>query len=88
MACCNLARRFYSCGCRVSITSFYSFSDIVTGNLERVGDIIGEIEGRIPGLKEDSEKATVFLELRDRYKELEINITYPLKVLHYDSICK
>ena len=46
-----------------------------TGNLERVGDIIGEIEGRIPGLKEDSEKATVFLELRDRYKELEINIT-------------
>ena len=46
-----------------------------TGNLERVGDIIGEMEGRIPGLKEDSEKATVFLELRDRYKELEINIT-------------
>ncbi len=46
-----------------------------TGNLERVGDIIGEIEGRIPGLKEDSEKATAFLELRDRYKELEINIT-------------
>lgn len=31
-----------------------------TGNLERVGDIIGEIEGRIPGLKEDSEKATAF----------------------------
>lgn len=46
-----------------------------TGNLDRVEDIIGEIEGRIPGLKEDSEKASAFLELRDKYKELEINIT-------------
>lgn len=44
-------------------------------NLERVDDIVGEIEGRIGGLKEDSEKAIEYLELRDRYKELEINIT-------------
>jgi len=44
-------------------------------NMERVNDIIREIEGRIGGLKDDSEKAALYLELRDRYKELEINIT-------------
>ncbi|MBQ3964343.1 MAG: AAA family ATPase, partial [Firmicutes bacterium] len=46
-----------------------------TDNMDRVNDIIGEIEGRIDGLKEDSEKATEYLGLRDRHKELEINIT-------------
>lgn len=45
-----------------------------TDNLERVRDIIAEIEGRIGGLREDSEKATEFVELRDRYKYLQINI--------------
>ena len=45
------------------------------GNLDRVEDIINEIEGRIDGLKEDSEKATEYLALKDRYKDLEINIT-------------
>ena len=44
-------------------------------NMERVNDIIGELEGRIGGLAEDSRKAKEYLELRDRYKELEINIT-------------
>jgi len=44
-------------------------------NLERVGDIIAEIESRIDGLKEDSEKAAEYVGLRKRYKELEINIT-------------
>jgi chromosome segregation protein len=44
-------------------------------NLDRVDDIIDEIEARIGGLKEDSEKAKEYLTLRDRYKELEINIT-------------
>ncbi|MCQ2550642.1 MAG: chromosome segregation protein SMC [Clostridia bacterium] len=44
-------------------------------NLDRVNDIIQEIEDRIGGLREDSIKAKEFLELRDRYKELEINIT-------------
>ena len=45
-----------------------------TLDLERVRDIIAEIEGRIDGLKEDSEKASEYLELRDRYKTLGINI--------------
>lgn len=45
-----------------------------SSNLERVNDIIGEIEGRIDGLKEDSEKAREYIELRDRNRELEINI--------------
>lgn len=43
-------------------------------NLERVRDIIAEIEGRIGGLKEESEKATEYIGLRDRYKNLSINI--------------
>lgn len=44
-------------------------------NMDRVQDIIGEIEGRIDGLKEASAKAKEYLELRELYKELEINIT-------------
>ena len=44
-------------------------------NLERVNDIVSEIEARIGGLKEDSEKASEYLILRDKYKELEINVT-------------
>ena len=44
-------------------------------NLERVNDIVVEIESRIGGLKEDSEKASEYLILRDKYKELEINVT-------------
>lgn len=46
-----------------------------SANLERVNDIITEIESRIDGLKEDSKKASEYLVLRDKYKELEINIT-------------
>jgi len=44
-------------------------------NLERVNDIVGEIEGRIDGLKEDSRKAKEFLKLREQQKGIEINIT-------------
>lgn len=44
-------------------------------NLDRVNDIINEIEERIGGLREDSIKAKEFLNLRDRYKFLEINLT-------------
>ncbi len=44
-------------------------------NLDRVNDIISELEGRIGTLKEDSIKAKEFIELRDRNKELEINLT-------------
>lgn len=46
-----------------------------SANLERVNDIISEIEGRIDGLREDSVKAREYIGLRDRFKELEINIT-------------
>ncbi|MFV0517987.1 MAG: chromosome segregation protein SMC [Aminipila sp.] len=49
--------------------------EATNSNLERVNDIVGEIEDRIGGLKEDSEKAKEYLELRETYKELEINIT-------------
>lgn len=46
-----------------------------SANLERVNDIIGEIEGRIDTLKEDSAKASEYLQLRDKHKTLEINLT-------------
>ncbi len=43
-------------------------------NLSRVNDIIGEIEGRLPGLERDSKKAAEYLEIKDKYKDVEINI--------------
>lgn len=43
-------------------------------DLDRVRDIIAEIEGRIDGLKEESEKATEYIGLKERYKTLGINI--------------
>ena len=43
-------------------------------NLARVNDIASEIEGRIDGLKRDSEKAQEYLQIRDKYKDVEINI--------------
>ncbi|MBR3302316.1 MAG: chromosome segregation protein SMC [Firmicutes bacterium] len=43
-------------------------------NLSRVTDIINEIESRIGGLEEDSRKATEYLEIKDKYKDIEINI--------------
>ena len=46
-----------------------------TINLDRVNDIISEIEGRIDTLHEDSDKAIEALELRARKKDLDINIT-------------
>ena len=45
-----------------------------TDNMERVRDIIGEIEGRIDSLRDESIKAKEFVKLRDRHKQLEINI--------------
>lgn len=43
-------------------------------NLIRVNDIIGEIESRIGTLEHDSKKALEYLEIRDKYKDVEINI--------------
>ncbi|MGN0701763.1 MAG: chromosome segregation protein SMC [Lentihominibacter sp.] len=45
-----------------------------TQNMARVEDIIGEIESRIDGLREDSIKAGEYLELKEKNKKLEINI--------------
>lgn len=44
-------------------------------NMERVQDIILEIESRIGSLEDESKRAKEYLNLRDRYKELEVNIT-------------
>lgn len=48
--------------------------EITKANLERANDIIGELESRIPGLKEEAAKAEEFLRLRKEYEELEVNI--------------
>jgi chromosome segregation protein len=49
--------------------------DSAQGNLDRMNDIIVDIESRIGGLKTESEKAKQYAELSARYRELEINIT-------------
>ena len=43
-------------------------------NLERLRDILGELEKRVGPLKRDSEKAQQFLELSERRKTLEITL--------------
>ncbi|MBR5742033.1 MAG: AAA family ATPase, partial [Firmicutes bacterium] len=43
-------------------------------NMDSVNAVINEIEGRIDTLKEDSVKAKEYLELKDRYKAIEINV--------------
>lgn len=43
-------------------------------NLERLRDILGELEGRVGPLKRESEKAKQFLELSARRKELEVTL--------------
>lgn len=45
-----------------------------TVNMNRVQDIIGEIEGRIDTLREDSRKAKEYIELKEKHQKLEINI--------------
>ncbi len=45
-----------------------------SGNLDRVNDIIFEIESRIDGLREDSEKAQEYLQLKERGRAIEINL--------------
>ena len=48
--------------------------DAAEGNLERLRDILGELEKRVGPLKRDSEKAQQFLELSERRKTLEITL--------------
>ena len=43
-------------------------------NLERLRDILGELEKRVGPLKRDSEKAQQFLELSERRKSLEVTL--------------
>ena len=44
------------------------------GNLERLRDILGELEKRVGPLKRDSEKAQQFLQLSEKRKTLEITL--------------
>ncbi|MDR3072319.1 MAG: chromosome segregation protein SMC [Clostridiales Family XIII bacterium] len=49
--------------------------DSAQGNLDRMNDIIFDIEDRIDGLREESEKAKAHAALTERHRDLEINIT-------------
>lgn len=42
-------------------------------NLTRLGDILGELDGRLGPLKEQSDKAQQYLLLREKLRELEVN---------------
>ena len=48
--------------------------EAAAGNLERLRDILGELEKRVGPLKRDSEKAQQFLELSERRKSLEVTL--------------
>lgn len=43
-------------------------------NLDRVNDIIHELETRVEPLREQSEKATEYLELKEKLKTIELNL--------------
>ena len=49
--------------------------DSAGANLDRLSDLIFDIESRIDGLRDESEKAKEHRVLIERYRELEINIT-------------
>ena len=48
--------------------------DKTIDNLSRVNDIIGELETRVEPLREQSEKATEYLEIKDKLKEVEVSL--------------
>ena len=54
-------------------------------NVIRVNDIITEIEGQIGPLKQQSEKAKKFLNLRDKLKVLEVNVALK-NIVKYRSL--
>jgi len=48
--------------------------DRTLSNIERVNDIINEIEGRVEPLREQSEQATKYLEIKKNLKEVEVSL--------------
>lgn len=48
--------------------------DKTMNNIERVNDIIGELEGRVEPLREQSEKAKEYLEIKDKLKQVEVGL--------------
>ena len=48
--------------------------DKTNNNIERVNDIILEIEGRVEPLKEQSEKAKEYLEVKEKLSQIEVSL--------------
>jgi len=58
--------------------------DNSTTNLERVEDIIGELEQRVEPLKQQSEEAREYLSLRDELKVLDLNV-FLVRSVRYEA---
>ena len=48
--------------------------DKTLNNIERVNDIISELEGRVEPLRKQSEEAKEYLEVKDKLKEVEVGL--------------
>ena len=48
--------------------------DRTVNNIDRVNDIIGELSGRVEPLREQSEKAKEYLDIKDKLKEVEVGL--------------
>lgn len=48
--------------------------DKTMNNIERVNDIISELEGRVEPLREQSEKAQEYLDIKDKLKQVEVGL--------------
>ena len=48
--------------------------DKTMNNIERVNDIIGELENRVEPLREQSMKAKTYLEVKDKLKQVEVGL--------------
>ena len=48
--------------------------ETTSSNLERIDDIVSELDDRMGTLKRESDKAKKFQSLNERYRELEVNI--------------
>ena len=57
-------------------------------HLERIGDIIGELESRVEPLREESERAEKYLELQRQAEDLEIGVSVKVLSEAHDKIAE
>lgn len=62
--------------------------DKTNNNLERVDDIVGELQIQVEPLKEQSEKATEYLDIKEKLKDVEVSLLADEITLLNDDIKK